>query len=410
VYTITYNLNGGTNHADNPATYTVESADITLKDPTLAGFNFTGWTPSNSIPAGSTGAKTFTANWANNTFTVRFFAVDGVTQIGATQTVNWGSAATFETAPARAGFAFDTWVLTGDDDAVATNLRNVKENIDAVASYIRNGYTVTFVDYDGTVLGTDGVLYGATATAPDDPTREGYRFTGWDVPFDNVTESMTVTAQYAINTYTVTFVDYDGTVLKTQTVDWNKGATAPANPTRDGYTFAGWDVAFDKVTSDLKVTATYKQVVKEGDEDVPKTGDDGNQTVDEEPVPASGPQQDLSWMWWLLLIPLLLLLLLFLLLYNVSVMVNGRDDKGQEKLLRTIRRLKSKKDEVIVSLKGKHTIGGIDGMVELTKAFTRRMRGNRLTIEVEGVNVLSVVIPDDADEKFQARIEKWTVL
>ena len=65
-------------------------------------------------------------------------------------------------------------------------MTHVKENITAVASYIRNGYTVTFVDYDGTVLGTDGVLYGEAAQAPEDPEREGYMFTGWDRPFDEV--------------------------------------------------------------------------------------------------------------------------------------------------------------------------------------------------------------------------------
>ena len=98
------------------------------------------------------------------------------------------------------------WVLTGDDDTAATSLTNVRENITAVASYILNGYTVTFVDYNGNVIGTDGVLYGRGADAPTVPEREGYTFTGWSVPFDNVTDDMTVTAQYKINTYTVTFV------------------------------------------------------------------------------------------------------------------------------------------------------------------------------------------------------------
>ena len=120
-------------------------------------------------------------------------------------------------------------------------------------------YTVTFKDWNGTVLKTEEVLEGAAATAPADPTREGYTFTGWDVAFNNVTSDLVVTAQYAINTYTVTFKDWDGTVLKTETVNYGGAATAPADPTRDGYTFAGWDVAFNNVTSDLVVTATYTE-------------------------------------------------------------------------------------------------------------------------------------------------------
>jgi hypothetical protein len=61
-------------------------------------------------------------------------------------------------------------------------------------------YTVTFVDYDGTILGTDKVHYGTAATAPEDPTREGYNFAGWDTDFSNVTDDLTITATYSIAT------------------------------------------------------------------------------------------------------------------------------------------------------------------------------------------------------------------
>ncbi|MBR5566275.1 MAG: InlB B-repeat-containing protein [Roseburia sp.] len=59
--------------------------------------------------------------------------------------------------------------------------------------------------------------------------------------------------------FTVTFKDYDGTVLKTETVERGKSATAPTSPTRDGYVFIGWDVAFDKISSDLTVIAQYEE-------------------------------------------------------------------------------------------------------------------------------------------------------
>ena len=57
--------------------------------------------------------------------------------------------------------------------------------------------------------------------------------------------------------YTVTFKDYDGTVLKTDKVEKGKAATAPADPKREHFAFAGWDKSFKKITSDLVVTATY---------------------------------------------------------------------------------------------------------------------------------------------------------
>ncbi len=120
-------------------------------------------------------------------------------------------------------------------------------------------HTVTFVDWDGTVLSTQTVLEGGAAEAPADPSREGWTFTGWDADFSEVTEDITVTAQYEINTYTVTFVDWDGTVLSTQTVDYGGAAEAPAVPGREGWTFTGWDVDFSEVTADLTVTAQYEQ-------------------------------------------------------------------------------------------------------------------------------------------------------
>lgn len=120
-------------------------------------------------------------------------------------------------------------------------------------------YTVTFVDWDGTVLKTQEVEEGNSATPPSNPTREGYTFTGWSGSYTNVTSDTTVTAQYSINTYTVTFKDWDGTTLKTETVNHGNNATAPSNPTRNGYTFIGWSGSYTNVTSDRTITAQYER-------------------------------------------------------------------------------------------------------------------------------------------------------
>jgi hypothetical protein len=168
--------------------------------------------------------------------------------------VEEGGAATAPADPEREGWSFLGWDTAFD---------NVTQDITVTAVYQPEGEscTVTFVDWDGTVLSTQQVVIGYGAIAPADPVREGYTFIGWDCDFSSVTGDLTVTAQYAINTYTVTFVDWDGTVLSTQTVEYGSAAAAPADPEREGYTFIGWDCDFSSVIGDLTVTAIYEENV-----------------------------------------------------------------------------------------------------------------------------------------------------
>lgn len=149
------------------------------------------------------------------------------------------------------------WTVMDDFNLMRADDLNAKEE-----SYGAEGtpitYTVTFKD-DDTVLDEQDVEKGNAATAPTAPTKDGYTFDGWDAEFDNVTSDLTVNAKWKeIIKYTVTFKD-GNTVLKTETVEEGKAATAPAAPTKEGYIFDGWDVAFNNVTSDLTVNAKWKQ-------------------------------------------------------------------------------------------------------------------------------------------------------
>ncbi len=131
-------------------------------------------------------------------------------------------------------------------------------------------HTVTFMDgYTNTKIADVQVEDGAAATAPDAPdhSAQGMIFNGWDTAFDNVTENITVTAQYVSQStlsYTVTFryMNSEGEwVTSTQTVQHGQRATAPDLPTPPaGYTFNSWDKKFDQVTSNLTINAVYKQV------------------------------------------------------------------------------------------------------------------------------------------------------
>ena len=103
-------------------------------------------------------------------------------------------------------------------------------------------YTVTFVDgLTGATLKTETVEEGHAATAPEAPAHEGYTFTGWDpADFSNITADTTVTAQYTVNTYTITYI-VDGVTVHTDTYAYGAEVTPYNYVPADGYTFSGWD-------------------------------------------------------------------------------------------------------------------------------------------------------------------------
>jgi|GEM_PF-5417114 len=164
-------------------------------------------------------------------------------------TVTHGSAAEAPEAPEREGYEFVGW---------DTDIDSITGDVTVTAEYEVKEHTVTFEDYDGTVLDTQTVEHGAAASLPEEPERDGYEFLGWDGEYEDITEDVTLQAEYEVIQYTVVFEDYDGTVLDTQTVDHGSGAEAPEDPEREGYEFVGWDTDFDSVTEDLTVTAVYE--------------------------------------------------------------------------------------------------------------------------------------------------------
>lgn len=109
------------------------------------------------------------------------------------------------------------------------------------ASEVEPNYTVTFVDgYSGTVLKTQSVPPGGDATPPANPSRPGYTFTGWSGDYTNVTSNRTITAQWRINTYTVTY-------------NANGGSGAPGNQTK----IYGQDLVLSNTTPTASWTITY---------------------------------------------------------------------------------------------------------------------------------------------------------
>ena len=142
-------MNGGTNDPSNPDVYTVESPEIVLADPTKAGYNFTGWTPTDTIPAGSTGARTFTATWSDPIeYTITYVMNGGTNNPGNPDVYTVEDPEIVLLDPARANFTFTGWTPTDTIPAGSTGNKTFE------AGWAVDTFTVTFIDFDDTVLGT----------------------------------------------------------------------------------------------------------------------------------------------------------------------------------------------------------------------------------------------------------------
>ena len=123
-------------------------------------------------------------------------------------------------------------------------------------------YTVTFVDWDGTELKKEAVEYGKAATAPADPTRAGYRFTGWDKAFDHIIADLTVTAQYEAIDYTPTNLKADLEPKESDlqiTLSWDKVEGAASYELR---LVAGEKELFSQNTMGLNVISSLLSVIE----------------------------------------------------------------------------------------------------------------------------------------------------
>ena len=209
--------------------------------------------------------KTFTVTWKNHDGTV--LEVDENVLKGATPTFDG-------TAPVKANDAQFTYAFSGWSPAVGA----VEADTVYTAQFTSttNTYTVTWKNFDDIVLETDtNVAYGTTPTYDGAaPTKQGnaengYVFSGWEPSVKAVDGNATYKATFSAqkNTYTVTWKNADGTVLKTDNIEY--GATPAyqgAAPTKQGdaehsYVFDGWEPAVVAVTGNATYTAKYTSSV-----------------------------------------------------------------------------------------------------------------------------------------------------
>ena len=228
--------------------------------PSRQGYQFTDWYLDDTkydFNAAVTGDMTLTAKWTANSYTIAFDTgggskIDPITQ-------DYGTAITAPADPTREGYTFIGW-----DKAIPATMP--AEDLTVTAQWRINQYTITFDTGGGSEIAPITQDYGTQITAPADPTREGYTFIGWDkaIPATMPAESITITAQWRINQYTITFDTDGGSEIAPITQDYGTAITAPADPTREGYTFIGWDKAIPATmpAESITITAQWKDSEK----------------------------------------------------------------------------------------------------------------------------------------------------
>ena len=253
-YTIAFDTNGGSEIAPITQDYGTE---ITAPDnPTRKGYTFKGWDKAipETMPAENITVK---AQWEINQYTITF-DTNGGSEI-APITQDYGTKITAPDKPTRKGYTFKGW-----DKEIPETMP--AENMTVKAQWEINQYTIAFDINGGSEIAPITQDYGTEITAPDNPTRKGYTFKGWDkeIPETMPAENMTVKAQWEINQYTIAFDTNGGSEIAPITQDYGTEITAPDKPTRKGYTFKGWDKEIPETmpAESITITARWKDTEK----------------------------------------------------------------------------------------------------------------------------------------------------
>ena len=256
-YNITMDLSGGS--GQEKVVYTMTDEDFELPTPTRNGYEFVGWTgegittPQTEviIPTGSTGNRTYTANWKVIEYTITLDTNGGPAVSPIKYTVEDSFTLPYLL---RTGYEFVGWTLDGSGMIPAMPLiiyHGTTGDLRYKAEWRLAEYTIT-MDLDGG-SGQEKVVYTITDEEFElpTPTRNGYEFVGWTgeritTPQTSVkipkgsTGNKAYTANWKVIRYTITLVTNGGAVIASIRYTVEDSVTLPIPPERPGYEFAGW--------------------------------------------------------------------------------------------------------------------------------------------------------------------------
>ena len=255
-YSITYNGNGGTvGSTSGKTSYTIENGLASLPDASRNGYDFDGWYAGNtkytSIAKGTYGSLTLTAKWTSKEYTVTYNA-DGGSVTPSSQKYKTDTGLSSLPNATKTGYTFSGWY--SGNTKYTSIAKGTYGNLTLTAKWSVTTYNINYTMNGGTNISTNPKTYNITTNTITlkNPTRNGYTFTGWtgsngSTPQTTVkiakgsTGDKSYTANWKANTYTISYTLNGGSVSGNPTsYNIETNTITLKNPTKTGYTFAGW--------------------------------------------------------------------------------------------------------------------------------------------------------------------------
>lgn len=253
-YSISYELNGGTNDSSNPTSYTIDSSTITLKDASKFGYTFNGWYDtagfSNRITAiniGSYGDLILYAKWTPVSYSITYNLNGGTNNPSNPSYYTIEDNITFAR-PSKPGYDFNGW-YDESYNVVTSIVSGTTGALTLTAHWFASYYSVTLDPNGGSVSETlINVRYGFLYSLPT-PTRLNYTFDGW---YDGSTKisntgawkfasDKTFVAHWTIIKYSINYILNGGTNDPSNPSSYTVEDTVTfAAPSKTGYGFSGW--------------------------------------------------------------------------------------------------------------------------------------------------------------------------
>ena len=249
-YSITYHLDGGENASSNPSAFTAYD-EVVLKEPKRTGYTFVGWTfdgqtePTKNvkISLGTKANREYTAHWQANTYHIMFNPNGGSSSTSSMDMI-YDANYTLPT-PTKTGYTFLGWY--DGSTKYASGISKISDNIELLAKWEAKSYTITYNPNGGTLSSTTQTVTYGTAYTLYTPTRVGYTFEGWYSGSSEIVagtwnkdSGITVTAQWKVITYTITYENTYGTPNSNPLTYTVNDEITLANLTLTGNPFVGW--------------------------------------------------------------------------------------------------------------------------------------------------------------------------